>query len=361
MLFLEIESNSASISTITFGNDFVCESDQWVKQYCKGNKVGVIFAAGLPKKWSDGIIAQIVKAGKNLSEYRYDDAESNKNIDQAQKIWNWLAQNQFTRHDTIIAIGGGVTTDICGFVASTFHRGMNVVSIPTTLLAQVDASVGGKTGVNLPSGKNLVGTFNQPRAVLIDSSFLMTLSQRQLKCGLAEIIKAAIISNRDLFDQIHQYSAQEIYEPSILPKMVHEACKIKVDVVREDLQEKGYRKVLNLGHTVAHALEASVQYQGLEHGEAVALGLLCEARLSNFYGLLSDKDCKQIESILLHHGLLTKFKTAASIDQIYQYMFADKKNKDSDILFVLPKSIGQCQIDCVVDSELVKKAIASIL
>lgn len=230
--------------------------------------------------------------------------ESSKSLAAVERIYGRLADAQAHRHDVVVAFGGGVVTDVAGFVASTFNRGMPLVNVPTTLLGQVDAAIGGKTGVNLPQGKNLIGTIYQPTAVVCDVGLLASLPQREVSSGLAEVVKYGFIARPSLLDVVEQEApALLVADPQILIDVVGQCVAIKAGVVARDERESGERANLNYGHTFAHALERSVGYGRLRHGEAVALGMMAAAHLARSMGMISEEVVEHHRRVLTAVGL----------------------------------------------------------
>jgi 3-dehydroquinate synthase len=287
--------------------------------------------------------------------------DKNKTLEQISKIWKELYANNFDRHSLIINIGGGVVCDIGGFAASTYMRGIPFIQIPTTLLAQVDASIGGKTGINFLGGKNIIGTFQQPIAVIIDIAYLETLPKRELISGYAEVIKHGIISGEEHFKQFTSKKVTQ-YEKEELINIIEQSCLIKKQIVEADSQENRERKILNLGHTVGHAIESLSHNTDnpLLHGEAVSIGIVAECDIAEQIGLLSHKTSKEIQAMLEKQYLPVKTKDIKEED-IYQLTTKDKKNKNGQIRWVLPKQFGNILYDQVVTEKIIKKAIKQII
>jgi 3-dehydroquinate synthase len=265
------------------------------------------------------------------------------------------------RSSVVVTLGGGVVGDIGGFAAATFMRGIPVVHIPTTLLAQVDAGVGGKTAIDFCGIKNSIGVFHQPSAVVIDVQMLSTLPHRQLVSGFAEIIKHAIIADKDFFILLSKKKISEIKNNEWM-HIISKSIEIKTNIVEQDENEKnGIRKQLNFGHTIGHAVEAlSLKTNHpLLHGEAVAIGMMAEARMSRLAGLLSKKEEELIISVLWHLENL-KHISGISFSQIHHIIKTDKKNKKEILLWSLPIAIGKVQSDLILTGEVVKKGILSI-
>ncbi|MDC1003816.1 3-dehydroquinate synthase, partial [Candidatus Pelagibacter sp.] len=271
--------------------------------------------------------------------------EINKNFGSVNKILDTLLDKNFSREDCVISIGGGITGDISGFAASLFKRGLKFINIPTTLLSQVDSSIGGKTGVNSKYGKNLIGSFYQPNLVISDVKFLKTLPKRELICGYGEILKHSLIANKSFYNFLDKNSDKILKLSSpFIEKAIYESCKIKKNVVEKDENEKGLRKILNFGHTFAHAYEASLGYsKKLNHGEAVILGMQSALNFSFKNNLIQKKDC---DSILMHiskanlPSKIKKFFKIKDLKKILSFMTKDKKNNSNKINLVLLKKIG---------------------
>lgn len=260
----------------------------------------------------------------------------------------------------MIALGGGVIGDITGFAASTYQRGVPFIQVPTSLLAQVDASVGGKTAINHPAGKNMIGSFYQPQAVIIDVSTLHSLADREFKAGLAEIIKYAILEGGDFLKDLHHQLKNGISKNSEeLPHLIAQCCTIKARFVVSDEREHGVRALLNLGHTFGHALEAYTHYQRWLHGEAVAIGLYCAAFLSYEIGLIDYSIVELIEQMLEWSGLPHKIPKEIDLTQLTHLMSLDKKIKNGCLRFVVLRDFGDCYLDDKVTEHHVYKALVA--
>jgi 3-dehydroquinate synthase len=286
---------------------------------------------------------------KSLNDYRVievilEDGEQFKNADSLNQIYTALLKNQFNRDSTIIALGGGVVGDIAGFAAASFMRGIPFIQIPTTLLSQVDSSVGGKTGINHPLGKNMIGAFYQPQAVLIDIYVLKTLEAREISAGLAEVIKYGLIWDKAFFDHLETY-INDLKNLNItqLEQAIYRSCEIKAEVVSQDEKETGLRAILNLGHTFGHAIENCLGYGEWLHGEAVGCGILMAAQISLAHDWISDIDFDRISKLINAAGLPIK-KPNISKDDFLAAMSLDKKNKNQEIYLVLQQGIGKAII-----------------
>ncbi len=264
------------------------------------------------------------------------DGEEYKNMDTIEFILDRLFDHRLDRKSTLIAFGGGVIGDMTGFAASIFQRGVDFIQIPTTLLAQVDASVGGKTGINNRYGKNLVGAFHQPRAVYIDIEWLKTLPSREFSAGVAEIVKMAVMFDEEFFQWLEK---SDLKDEENLKEAIARSVKLKAKVVKEDEKEKGVRAVLNYGHTFAHVIENFSGYGNLLHGEAVAIGMVMANELAMKIGLFSKEEADRVKSLLKRYGLPTDYEIE-SAERFYDTFFLDKKSHDNKITFIVPESIG---------------------
>jgi len=280
------------------------------------------------------------KIGRKVVQIVVPSGENSKNLGQVGEIWKQMIENDLDRHSLLINLGGGVICDMGGFAASTFMRGLDFLNIPTTLLAQVDASIGGKTGFNFSGIKNLIGTFNQPIGVIIDIQTLASLPQREFLSGFAEIIKHGLIKNKNYFERVTSKHPSQFTQDELV-SIIAESCKIKINIVRVDEKEQNTRKVLNFGHTIGHAVE-SLNLETttpLLHGEAISIGMLTEATISHIAGLLSASDLQQIRKALINAELPTSI-TNATEAKILQKIRLDKKNEKGKVNFTLLKNIG---------------------
>jgi 3-dehydroquinate synthase len=281
------------------------------------------------------------------------DGEKYKNQESVDSILEQLFNYKFNRNDIIIAFGGGVIGDITGYCASIYQRGIDFIQIPTTLLAQVDSSVGGKTGINNKFGKNLIGSFHQPKAVYIDTFFLTTLEKKEYSAGIAEIIKMAICFNKDFFNWLCE---NDLYDLSNISYAIQESVKIKSMVVVKDEKENSIRAKLNYGHTFGHIIENQTNYNTYLHGEAVSIGIVMANKLANKLELIDDKQCNIIEDLLKKYNLPTYYKIDNS-ETFYKKFFLDKKTKNSKITFILANNIG----DSITKDDIQKNDVIDIL
>jgi len=284
--------------------------------------------------------------------------EPSKSVAQAERLWNELLRCQADRKSAIVAVGGGVVGDLAGFVAATFARGLKFVQVPTTLLAQVDSSVGGKVGINLPQAKNIVGAFWQPAAVLIDLAVLETHPDREYRSGLAEVVKHGVILDADFFGWLEQnIPALNQRQPAALEKIVARSCQIKAQVVQQDERElTGLRAVLNYGHTFCHAIETVTGYGRYLHGEAVAIGMVCASRLAVLLGRIGPELTERQTRLLAALGLPTQIE-GLDADALLAAMQHDKKTEHGRLRFVLPSKLGHVELVEGVTPDLVRRAL----
>ena len=288
------------------------------------------------------------------------DGERHKHLSTVARIYDALIRAAADRSTTIVAVGGGVVGDVAGFAAATYLRGVPVVQVPTTLLAQVDSAIGGKVGVNHPLGKNLIGAFYQPAAVVIDLDLLATLPRREFRAGLYEVVKYGVIASRPLFDRLRG-SLQELFArdlAALLP-VVAESCRLKAAVVAQDEREAGSRRVLNFGHTVGHALEAVTRYRRFRHGEAIAYGMLVAAELGVNRGVLSAEDRDALQSLITQMGPLPSLSDL-SPSEILEAVARDKKVIAGQLHFVLATTIGATSTVKDVTSDELTRALGAI-
>lgn len=284
--------------------------------------------------------------------------ERQKSSSRTEKIYTQLLRWKIERSSTIVALGGGVIGDLAGFIAATYQRGIGFVQIPTTLLAQVDSSVGGKVGINHPLAKNMIGAFYQPQFVLADCDVLSSLPTREIVCGLGEIVKYGIILDKKFFDS----SAKDLKkamkrDAAALRAMVKRSCELKAYVVSNDEREHNLRAILNFGHTVGHALEHAGRYSHLKHGEAILYGMVAEAHIAYSVGLLSLRQKEKIEQTIKNIPLPRLSRTNLKIESLIKTMKVDKKVKDGEIYMALPNSIGTITLPMPVDEDMIEHSI----
>ena len=323
----------------------------------KGHKKLLLISdTGVPKKIIKKVTA-IIKNHSKVFTIILDQGEKAKSLSNFQSIINFLIDNKFDRSDGIIAVGGGVVGDISGFVSSAYLRGISFIQIPTTLLAQVDSSVGGKTAINISAGKNLVGAFYNPKGVIIDTNVLHTLSSRELNAGLAEVIKYGLIQNKYLLSFLEKNVVAILNRNhKIIEEVIFESIKTKAKIVTRDEKETGIRALLNFGHTFGHAIEAHGKYKKILHGEAVAKGMLIASKISMLEGLISVKELLKIKNLLLsyHFDLSLNYHYM----DLKPFIFRDKKVQKGNLNLVLLKGISQGIISDKFDPKNLKKSIS---
>ena len=330
----------ARVSSITIATGLAAEIGQLLAPLARGRELFWVWDVRVWELWQRRVACLNWPGLIPERLILFDAAEANKRLVQVEELARQLVRAGADRLSFLVAVGGGVTGDVAGFLASIFMRGIPHVHLPTTLLAQVDSSVGGKTGVDLPEGKNLLGTFQQAQAVYIDPQFLETLSAEQFAQGMAEVIKMAMLGDAELWGYLEANSSRIANrEAEALEHIIAASCGLKARVVEADERESGPRRILNLGHTVGHALERLSDYRIL-HGNAVAMGMLAATRLAAFLGLVSDEVMGRLTSLLEKYGLPTRIVAAYSPDAIIQALKTDKKQLAGKLHFILPTGIG---------------------
>ena len=324
---------------IYIGDDLLGQADL-PKRHIPGNSAIIVSNETVAPLYLEK--TQAMLSGLKHEAIILPDGEQFKNLEVLNQIYDGLLRNHFDRNTTIIALGGGVVGDMAGFAAASYQRGVHLIQIPTTLLSQVDSSVGGKTGVNHALGKNMIGAFYQPKAVIIDINTLQTLPDRELSAGIAEIIKYGLICNADFFSWLEKnMQALLSRDKQTLSYAIELSCQTKADVVADDERESGKRALLNLGHTFGHAIENAMGYGEWLHGEAVAVGMCMAATMSNLMGWMSDKETQQIFNLIKLAGLPTEAPATMNTERFLELMSVDKKVADGVIRLILMKGICQ--------------------
>ena len=341
---IKFKSKSHNYSII-IGRNSINLLPKKVKSLCpKSKNIAFIIDKNVPIKFK----ANLKKSLKNynLLFLSFSANEKNKSFSSVNYYLKILLSKNFNRSDLIISVGGGITGDVAGFVASIFKRGINFINIPTTLLAQVDAAIGGKTGINSNYGKNLIGSFYQPKLVISDTTFINSLSKKEMICGFAEILKHSIIKDKNFFNWLEKNSKLIFSKKSEeLTYAIKKSCEIKIHFVTKDINEKGLRMILNFGHTFAHAIEVKNNYsKKITHGEAVLSGMILATKLSVVKKVCLPETLGKIKNIYLKNNLdftFKKYSNQSAIDKLIPYLKNDKKNNDNKINFILLKSIGK--------------------
>ena len=290
---------------------------------------------------------------KQLSVVTIPDGEEYKNMQTLEMILEHCFEQRLDRKSLLVAFGGGVIGDMTGFAASIYQRGIDFVQVPTTLLSQVDASVGGKTGINNKYGKNLIGAFHQPKAVLIDPSMLKTLPKREFGAGVAEIVKMAVTFNKDFFEWLEQ---NDLTNDENIKIAIAKSVETKADVVSKDEKEHGIRAALNYGHTFGHVIENETNYDTYLHGEAVGIGMVMANKLAVKVGLMNEEEALRVKNLLEKYDIPTSY-SIKDVEDFYEHFFLDKKSLDNKIKFILPKGLG----DCVITDEVSKNDVIEVL
>ncbi|TFW30740.1 bifunctional shikimate kinase/3-dehydroquinate synthase AroKB [Massilia horti] len=331
---------------ITIGPNLLADPTL-LARHVTGTKAAIVTNTTVAPLYLEQVAAPLTTAGREVVEIVLPDGEEFKTWESLMLVFDALLANKCDRKTTLVALGGGVIGDLTGFAAASYMRGVPFVQVPTTLLAQVDSSVGGKTGINHPLGKNMIGAFYQPRAVLADTATLATLPDRELAAGLAEVIKHGAILDAAYFDWIEQNIARLVArEPAAMAYAIARSCEIKADVVRQDEREGGLRAVLNFGHTFGHAIEAGLGFGTWLHGEAVGCGMVMAADLSHRMGLVDAATVERVRSLVKAAGLPTVAPDLGA-ERWIELMEVDKKNEGGAIKFILIKPLGSPQITSV--------------
>jgi 3-dehydroquinate synthase len=319
----------------------------------------VVTVAPVRRRWGKALTRSLVGAGYKAHWVEMPDGERSKKLATVEQLAEKLVRLGADRDAVVVAFGGGVVGDVAGLLASLYMRGVDVVQIPTTVLAQVDASIGGKTGVNLRAGKNLLGTFHQPRAVLIDPEIVSTLPEREFRAGLYEVLKCGVIGRPELFSRLEKLEVRQLRRDAAgLEWFIAEAVKLKAEIVAADEREGGLRRVLNFGHTVGHALEATSGYRRFLHGEAVAWGMIAATHISRAMNRCNELTARRITEAVLSLGPLPRVEVRGR--EILQAIQGDKKTRGGVVHFVLPREVGKVEIGSDVPGNLVLEAVNEI-
>lgn len=349
-LDLDLRSYPIYIDSGLFDNEALLTAHIRAKRVCivTNTVVAPLYLAKIKSKLS----------GFELDEIILPDGEAEKSLANFERIMSHLLANEHGRDTTLIALGGGVIGDITGFAAACYQRGIDFIQVPTTVLSQVDSSVGGKTAVNHPLGKNMIGAFYQPKAVIIDINSLVTLPVREFNAGMAEVIKYGILGDYDFFVWLENNIASiKAGDKNTLIKMIEKCCRCKADIVANDETEAGMRALLNLGHTFGHAIEAEQGYGNWLHGEAVATGMVLAAKLAVAMNLLEVSELCRIETLIKAFDLPLQAPDTMSCDDFVRHMRRDKKNIGGKLRFIVPTAIGQSEIRDDITQEILQQIL----
>jgi len=343
---------------ILIGRDTLCKAGESIAAFGFSRRTAIISNPTVFALYGKEVMSSLTAAGLDCFEILLPDGEEYKDFFWAYHILTGLLRKRLDRNSCIVALGGGVIGDITGFAASLYMRGIHFVQLPTTLLAQVDSSVGGKTGVNHSLGKNMIGAFHQPRLVMIDTATLKTLPERQLLCGIAEIIKYGVIWDEGLFAFMERNRAAVMgRDDAALSHIIKRSCEIKADVVSRDEREGGLRAILNFGHTLGHAVETETGYSRYLHGEAIAMGMHMAAKLSVALGLMDKGPVEKIRALLDAYGLPAELPADLDGERLAEHMKIDKKSVGGAVTFVLPDRIGTVRIHKGIDMDVVRETL----
>ena len=324
-----------------------------IKKHLKTNRLFVLTNPVVYGLWAEKLRAALTDV--ELVFIQVPDGEEHKTLHTMEQVIGELLQNHAARDATLLALGGGVIGDLTGYVAASYQRGIPFIQMPTTLLSQVDSSVGGKTAVNHALGKNMIGAFYQPQAVIIDTQTLKTLPPREFSAGMAEVIKYGIIYDAEFFQWLEaQQQAIRALQSDVIQKMIYRCCQIKAEIVAQDEREKGLRALLNLGHTFGHAIEAEQGYGNWLHGEAVSAGTIIASKVAQQKGWLAASEVSRIRSLHEAFGLPTEAPENMGYQQFMAHMQHDKKVEAGQIRFIIPQGIGKAVVTSDVDTELLK-------
>ena len=356
---VHLKSQPGNSYDIVIGRGIVDKIPKDLKKAGLVNNYVIITDSNVKKKYGNKLLSKMGKIGLKVSIITFKAGEKSKDRRTKESIENQMLGNGLGRDTLIIALGGGVVGDIAGFVAATYCRGIRYIQVPTTMLAMADSSVGGKTGVDTEFGKNLIGAFHQPTKVYIDTSILDKLSREEMKNGIAETIKHAVIKDKSFFSYLEKnINNLAKKDPEVIDYVTKRNCEIKSAVVERDEKEKGARKILNYGHTIGHAIESASNYT-IPHGKSIALGMIAAAKISAKMGFMPMKDLIRQNSLIAAAGLQTKIRDVGT-DKIIKALKYDKKNVDGTSTFILPRSIGDVFFKDDVPLGVLKEVISEM-
>ncbi|MEC7640795.1 MAG: 3-dehydroquinate synthase [Nitrospinota bacterium] len=342
---------------ILIGQGLLAQTGTLLCQAVSASKGVIITHPAINSLYGEKVAASLRQAKVKVDCIEVPEGEDHKSLAEAEKVFGKLLQFNCDRKTVLVALGGGVIGDITGFVAATFMRGIPFIQVPTTLLAQVDSSVGGKTAVNHSLGKNMIGAFYQPKRVIIDLDTLKTLPEEEFRAGLAEVIKYGVIADGDLFDYLDQQAENILQmDAACLEHIVETSCAIKTQVVQKDEKENRHRMILNFGHTLGHAIEALTNYKKYKHGEAIAIGMVFAAKVSREMGRCPEMVCQRLTDLVEKFGLPSKLPDFQA-DRLIESMRLDKKTHNEKIRFILTKEIGSIEIVDQISESVLKKIL----
>ena len=340
---------------VLVGRDILPDLSSALTRHGIEGRLFIIADERVAERTQNKLAKTLANEGHTVATYLVPSGEASKSLRETERIYHWLAAQRAERKEVLLAFGGGVVGDLAGFAAATYLRGMPLVQVPTTLVAQIDSSIGGKVAVDLPEGKNLVGAFYPALITCIDTRFLESLTQRDLLAGWAEVIKTALLFDAPLFAEIAKRGPTDL-TPDFLLEVVPRCVRWKQKVVAEDPKEQGIRALLNYGHTIGHALEAATSYQTYLHGEAVAIGMHGAARIARHLGLLGQEACDQQQTVIAQYDLPAHY-SQADPSAIEEAITLDKKNRQGRVRWILLEDIGAPRIESDVSQTLVRQVI----
>ncbi|MDO5293076.1 MAG: 3-dehydroquinate synthase [bacterium] len=357
---ITVHYDEAPIYDICIENDFALLYKELEKIGTKNKKVCIVCDSNTKELYLNEVIDIVKDYAMEVESFSFPAGEESKNLDVVKQLYTQLIESRFDRSDLLIALGGGVVGDLTGYTAATYLRGISFMQIPTTLLAMVDSSIGGKTGVDFDSYKNMVGAFHQPKSVYINTSCLKSLDKRIFVSGIGEVIKYGLINDLEFYEWLKENREDILsYKPDALKQMIYRCCKDKQYVVENDPTEKGMRALLNLGHTIGHAVEKLKNFS-LYHGECVSIGMVAAARLSENRGNITAKERNEIEEMLASFTLPISVSDL-KVKEVLAATKNDKKMQSGKIKFILLEKVGQSVIDDSVSDEEMEQAIQYII
>lgn len=343
---------------VRIGHGWLAELGAALRERIDCDRVLVVTDDRVDRHYGGAAVESLDEAGFAVERFAIPEGEPSKTLDTCEEIYTHLLSENYSRQCALVALGGGVVGDITGFIAATYMRGVTYVQVPTTLLAMVDSSVGGKTGVNHPLGKNMIGAFYQPALVFIDVATLATLDPAEFRAGWAEVVKHCIIRDAEFFDYCErEREAIFALDPRVMSYVVRKNCEIKAAVVAADEREAGLRAILNFGHTVGHAIESLTDYSRYKHGEAVAIGMVAAGRLAVRMGRFDQASQERIERLLEQSDLPVRIPSQLASADVVERLKKDKKVKQGQVRFVLPEKIGRVTIESGISSDLVYEVV----
>lgn len=357
---ITVNYNKKPCYNIVIENDFSKLAEHVTKLEISGRKLAVITDSNVGPLYADKVAQCLKETGNNIFVYTFEAGEKNKNLNTVQDVYEFLIKNKFDRKDMLVALGGGVVGDLTGFAAATYLRGIDFIQVPTSLLAQVDSSIGGKTGVDFRAYKNMVGAFHQPRLVYMNTSTLSSLNTRLFNSGFGEILKHGLIKDASYFqwlkDNIEKIAA---LDSGYLEEMIYRSCEIKRKVVENDPTEKGERAQLNFGHTLGHAIEKQMNFE-LYHGECVVLGMIAALNICVERGTITKEEYDDIYNTFKAYNFpMTVDKT--TIDEVIAASKNDKKMDGNKVKFILLKKVGKAYIDMTVDDNTMRRSLKNVV